>query len=81
METMSLRRTEALISGARDIPLFHRSWLPAEPERVLLVVHGLAEHSGRDDHFGAWFAARGAAVHAYDQLGHGRSAGAGQHGL
>ncbi|MFQ5417755.1 MAG: alpha/beta hydrolase [Myxococcota bacterium] len=75
METTRLRRTEALIRGARDNPLLHRSWLPAEPERVLLVVHGLAEHSGRYDHFGAWFAARNAAVHAYDQRGHGRSAG------
>jgi acylglycerol lipase len=41
----------------------------------LLLVHGLAEHSGRYEHVGAWFAARGCAVHAYDQQGHGRSAG------
>jgi alpha-beta hydrolase superfamily lysophospholipase len=42
---------------------------------VLLLVHGYAEHCGRYEAMAAWFAARGAAVHAYDQRGHGRSAG------
>lgn len=55
--------------------LFRRAWLPAEPERAMLLVHGYAEHSGRYDHFGAWFAARDWAVHAYDHRGHGRSQG------
>jgi alpha-beta hydrolase superfamily lysophospholipase len=41
----------------------------------VLVVHGYAEHSGRYEHVGAWFAARGCAVYAYDQQGHGRSSG------
>ncbi len=39
------------------------------------MVHGLAEHSGRYEHLGAWFADHGYAVHAYDQRGHGRSSG------
>jgi alpha-beta hydrolase superfamily lysophospholipase len=38
-------------------------------------VHGYAEHSGRYEEMAAWLAARGAAVHAYDQRGHGRSGG------
>ena len=42
---------------------------------MLLLVHGFAEHSGRYEHVGAWFAARGCAVHAYDHQGHGRSDG------
>jgi alpha-beta hydrolase superfamily lysophospholipase len=46
---------------------------------VLLFVHGYAEHSGRYESAGAWFAARGCAVHAYDQRGHGRSPGARGH--
>ena len=41
----------------------------------MLVVHGFAEHSGRYEHVGRGLAARGFAVHAYDQLGHGRSSG------
>lgn len=40
-----------------------------------MLVHGLAEHSGRYDGVGAWLAARECAVHAYDQRGHGRSEG------
>jgi alpha-beta hydrolase superfamily lysophospholipase len=42
---------------------------------VLVLVHGLAEHSDRYDHVGAWFSARDCAVHAYDQRGHGHSDG------
>jgi len=41
----------------------------------VVLVHGYAEHSGRYEHVGAWFAKRGCAVHAYDQQGHGRSEG------
>jgi len=75
VERPAIRRTESQISGARGNRLFRREWLPADPERVLLLVHGLAEHSGRYEHVGAWFAARGCVVHAYDQQGHGKSAG------
>jgi alpha-beta hydrolase superfamily lysophospholipase len=75
VEPPAIRRTEILISGARGDHLFFREWRPPDPERVLLLVHGLAEHSGRYEHVGSWFAERGCAVHAYDQRGHGRSAG------
>lgn len=70
-----LRRTESHFRGYDGIGLFRRAWLPAQPRRVLLVVHGYAEHSGRYEGFGAWFASQGFAVHAYDQRGHGRSQG------
>jgi alpha-beta hydrolase superfamily lysophospholipase len=75
----SIRRTEShlVVVGGRS--LFRRSWLPPRPERLLVLVHGYAEHSGRYEHVGAWLAARGCAVHAYDQQGHGRSAGARGH--
>ena len=74
-EPRSLRRVESQLATATGRTLFRRAWLPEQPERVLLVVHGFAEHSGRYEHFGAWFAARGCAVHAYDHQGHGRSEG------
>ena len=76
MHTSSIRRTESLIPGARGDDLFRREWLPSErPECVVVLVHGLAEHSGRYEGMGAWLAERGCAVQAYDHLGHGRSAG------
>jgi alpha-beta hydrolase superfamily lysophospholipase len=79
VEQGSVRRVEGRRDGAGEHGLFHRAWLPESPRRALLVVHGLAEHSGRYEAFGAWFAARGHAVHAYDQRGHGRSPGARGH--
>ena len=45
------------------------------PDRVMVLVHGFGEHSGRYEDFGAWFASHGIAVHAFDQAGHGRSDG------
>jgi len=75
VERSVVRRAESRFEGARGQSLFRRSWLPPEPERVLVVAHGFAEHSGRYDALAAWFAARGVAVHALDHEGHGRSVG------
>ncbi len=75
MDQQAIRRTESRFRGAGDRSLLRRSWLAPEPERALVMVHGLAEHSGRYDQLGAWFARRGCAVLAYDQRGHGESAG------
>jgi len=41
----------------------------------MVLVHGYAEHSGRYDEMAMHFAGHGFAVHAYDQVGHGRTAG------
>lgn len=55
--------------------LARRSWLPEAPARgVIVLVHGVAEHSGRYDHAGRTLAAAGFAVHALDHVGHGESA-------
>jgi alpha-beta hydrolase superfamily lysophospholipase len=81
VERPAVRRIESHFKGPRGQMLFRRVWLPAAEAdatgagRVLVLVHGLFEHSGRYDATAAWFAARGCAVHAYDQLGHGRSEG------
>jgi alpha-beta hydrolase superfamily lysophospholipase len=71
----SLRRTEGSFAAPDGLALFRRAWLPDEVTRVLLVVHGFGEHSGRYDELGAWFAARGCAVNGFDLRGHGRSGG------
>jgi alpha-beta hydrolase superfamily lysophospholipase len=57
--------------------LFGQGWLPEEQSIVAVValVHGIGEHSGRYDHVGRWYAERGIALLAYDQVGHGRSPG------
>jgi len=79
VERRVVRRTQSSFPSTDGTRLFRRAWLPAQPRRVLVLVHGLAEHSGRYDHVGAWFSARDCAVHAYDHRGHGRSQGARGH--
>ncbi len=59
-------------SGAN---IFYRCWAPAEPRAVLLLAHGLAEHSGRYGDFASFFADAGFATYALDLPGHGRSDG------
>ena len=58
------------------VELATREWLPAgKPKAGVLIVHGLAEHSGRYEHVAEALTARDFAVHAYDQRGHGESGG------
>ncbi|MFI6044395.1 alpha/beta fold hydrolase [Nocardia sp. NPDC051321] len=53
-----------------------RAWLPDSPARaVIVLVHGVAEHSGRYVHVGQRLAAADFAVYALDHIGHGKSAG------
>ena len=53
-----------------------RHWSATGPPWAsVLIVHGIAEHSGRYEHVGAWLAAAGLDVHAYDQRGFGGSNG------
>jgi alpha-beta hydrolase superfamily lysophospholipase len=75
MERRVVRRSNSYFVAPDGTRLFRRSWLPRKPQRTLALVHGFAEHSGRYDHVGAWFATRDFAVHAYDHRGHGRSDG------
>lgn len=64
---------------ARDgTSLLTRHWPVAsgEPWASLLLVHGLAEHSGRYEHVGAQLAAAGIDTYAFDLRGFGASGGA-----
>jgi alpha-beta hydrolase superfamily lysophospholipase len=70
-----IRRAETHFAAGGGRTLFRRSWLAEEPVRTIVLTHGYAEHSGRYERVGAWLAARGCAVHAYDLQGHGRSEG------
>ena len=49
---------------------------PVDGARLMaLVVHGLGEHAGRYELLARWLNAKGVAVRAYDQFGHGHSDG------
>jgi acylglycerol lipase len=74
---MACAHSDGRLAGAGGVEIYWQAWLPAdgEPEALVLLAHGGAEHSGRY----AWVAdrlvARGYAVYATDHRGHGRSAG------
>ncbi len=64
------------VAATDGTPLLTRSWpVAGKPWAVVLLVHGLSEHSGRYEHVGEWLAAAGLEVHAYDHRGFGGSGG------
>ena len=58
------------------IHALHHTLFPptANPRGTLLIIHGMAEHSGRYVAFAHYMASQDYAVLTYDQLGHGRTA-------
>lgn len=68
---------EQIISSNTSHYLHHTFFEPknsaTEIEATLLVVHGMAEHSGRYSDFAQFLADNGIAVATYDQLGHGKT--------
>jgi len=72
----AVRTTEGTFQGAAGVSIFRRAWLPdVSPRAVLVLAHGMSEHSGRYDPLGRFLAAGGVAVHALDHRGHGHSGG------
>jgi len=71
-----MKHLDGQFKGRGDLNLYYQCWLPAdEPKAILLVVHGLAEHSGRYGNLVNYFVPRGYAVYGFDQRGHGKSDG------
>ena len=72
-ERITRRETQRVLSDRGE--RYCRTWLPEQPTRVMILVHGYGEHCGRYDEMAMYFASRGFAVHAFDQAGHGRTRG------
>jgi len=71
-----MERTEGTFKGNKGLNLFYQCWLPdTNPKAVLLVVPGLAEHSGRYANLVNYFLPRAYAVCGLDTQGHGKSEG------
>ncbi len=69
-------RIEGDFTGARHARIFYQAWLPeGDAKAVVLVVHGLGEHSGRYRHVVNHLVPLGFAVYGFDHAGHGRSTG------
>jgi alpha-beta hydrolase superfamily lysophospholipase len=57
-----------------DIHTIH--WLPdRDPRAIVLILHGIGEHSGRYQHVAEQFTSQGYAVYSLDYRGHGHSDG------
>jgi alpha-beta hydrolase superfamily lysophospholipase len=63
------------LDGHLQEGVFYRHWQPETPRAVILLAHGLGEHSGRYEDFARFFGERHIAVLAPDHVGHGRSPG------
>jgi alpha-beta hydrolase superfamily lysophospholipase len=71
-----MQHTEGTFAAFDGTTIFHQAWLPeGDPRGVVLLVHGLGEHSGRYGHVAQALVDHGYAVHALDHRGHGRSSG------
>ncbi len=67
---------EGHFKSIRDNNIYYQYWLPeGEPKAVLLVAHGIAEHSGRYMNVVNHFVPAGYAVYGIDHIGHGKSDG------
>jgi acylglycerol lipase len=73
---MTTEHVEGRLDGAGGIELYWQAWLPSSEARAVVVIsHGVSEHSARYAHVGERLAGAGYAAYAVDHRGHGRSQG------
>jgi len=54
---------------------FYHSWIPEQMDKVIIIFHGLGEHSGRYGHVAEFFNKNGYGVYVVDHIGHGKTEG------
>ncbi|BAT78356.1 hypothetical protein LR48_Vigan04g207500 [Vigna angularis] len=71
------RWSTSIFYGVRNNALFCRSWFPVSEDvkGILIIIHGLNEHSGRYADFARQLTSCNFAVYAMDWIGHGGSDG------
>lgn len=71
-----MQHTEGSFIADDGWGIYWQSWLPdGDPRAVVMLIHGLAEHSGRYQYLAERLVAAGYGVYALDHRGHGRSGG------
>jgi alpha-beta hydrolase superfamily lysophospholipase len=71
-----MKHSQGAFKSARNAYIYYQAWLPeAEVKAIVLIVHGLGEHSGRYTNFVNHFTPLGYAIYGFDLPGHGRSEG------
>jgi len=72
-----MEHNEGNFKGVRNNKIYYQYWLPdGEIKAIILVLHGLGEHSGRYKNVVDHFIPQGYAVYTFDHIGHGKSEGA-----
>ena len=64
-----------IVTTRTGVTELRRRWRASDPWATLLIVHGLAEHSGRYEQVGSQLAAAGVDTYAFDFQGFGASGG------
>jgi len=73
---MFIYHTEGHFTTPDGADIYTQAWLPdSAPPAIILIVHGLGEHSGRYGNYVDYFVPRGYALYSFDTRGHGRSSG------
>ena len=75
MLTSTATSEQASFVATDGLELFYRVWRAKQPEAVVLIAHGYAEHSGRYERFATYLNEHNVSVYALDHRGHGRSEG------
>lgn len=67
--------TNLTFPGYQNKKLHGKLWTPADtsPNAIILIIHGIAEHKERYNHFSKFLSTNGSAVVCYDQRGHGQT--------
>lgn len=72
----AIRHEESTFEARDGVKLYEQRWLPrGEPRAVVVLQHGLKDHSSRYGELTHALASRGIAVHAADLRGHAKSGG------
>jgi alpha-beta hydrolase superfamily lysophospholipase len=67
--------SNGVFSGKGNVEIFTQRWLSDQPKAVLILVHGLGEHSGRYAELIESLKGKNISVYALDHRGHGKSEG------
>ena len=72
---MTTQHTEFSLTTEDNLNLFGQNWMPDSPDKIILLLHGIGEHSSRYEHWANRFTEKNIGFCAIDLRGHGKSKG------
>ena len=71
-----MKHSEGKFRGHKNLNIYYQCWLPSRKiKAILLVAHGMCEHSGRYINLANYFVPKDYAIFGVDHRGHGKSEG------